>query len=62
LESHIKYCQSKGVKILLGVGASTTFIGFMNAKEARQFAQNLWKLFLGGAKEAEVEKLPRTFG
>eukprot|EP00111_Clytia_hemisphaerica_P016403 TCONS_00048560-protein len=62
MEQDIKYCQSKGVKIVLSIGGSTRFIGFGDAKKAKHFADMLWKLFLGGTKEAENELLPRTFG
>lgn len=58
----IRFCQSKGVKVLLNIGGSVRFIGFASRNESLRLARNVWKLFLGGKDQAQEENIPRTFG
>ena len=48
IASDIRYCQKKGVKILLDVGGiQETRVIFRTEKEAKEFAKQLWNAFLG---------------
>lgn len=45
----IKYCQSKGKAILLSMGGASGAYGFTSDSEAKQFADIVWNMFLGGS-------------
>ncbi|KAJ1659848.1 Chitinase 2 [Dispira simplex] len=44
----IKYCQSRGKKVLLSLGGAEGRYGFQDDQGAIKFAQLLWDMFLGG--------------
>lgn len=46
----IKYCQSKGIKILLSMGGATPAYGVATVKEGEDLADELWDTFGGGYK------------
>ena len=46
----IKYCQSKGIKILLSMGGATPAYGVATVKEGENLADELWDTFAGGYK------------
>jgi len=61
IEEGIRECQRLGKKVLIsiaGVGAAGTLFSVVNA---RQFAQNLYDLFLGGDRRTKELSL-RPFG
>ncbi|CAM9012907.1 unnamed protein product [Wickerhamomyces anomalus] len=47
----IKYCQSKGKKVLLSLGGAVGTYGFTNDQEAESFADVLWNMFLEGTSD-----------
>jgi len=58
IASHIRYCQNRGVKILLDIGGSKHFhIKIKSRAGAREFAKQIWNAFLGNTRYS-----PRTFG
>ncbi|KAI8645896.1 glycoside hydrolase superfamily [Parasitella parasitica] len=50
MEGDIKYCQSKGIKILLSMGGATPAYGIATVKEGEDLADELWDTFGGGYK------------
>ncbi|KAG2208845.1 hypothetical protein INT46_003626 [Mucor plumbeus] len=50
MEEDIKYCQSKGIKILLSMGGATPAYGVATVKEGENLADELWDTFAGGYK------------
>ncbi|KAL7318714.1 Chitinase 2 [Mucor circinelloides] len=50
MEQDIKYCQSKGIKILLSMGGATPAYGVATVKEGEDLADELWDTFGGGYK------------
>ncbi|CEP08376.1 hypothetical protein [Parasitella parasitica] len=50
MEEDIKYCQSKGIKILLSMGGATPAYGIATVKEGEDLADELWDTFGGGYK------------
>ena len=58
IASDIRYCQKKGVKILLDIGGVQEHkVVFRTEKEAQEFAKQLWNAFLGNTDYGY-----RTFG
>lgn len=55
IESQIKYCQGRGIKIFIDVRITT---GFETKEKAEEFATQLWSLFL----EGNYARKWRTFG
>jgi len=53
----IQTCQSLGVKTLMSLGGAVGTYTFNGNTQAREFAQTVWDMFLGGANDA----LPRPF-
>jgi chitinase len=49
LEADIKACQAKGKIITLSLGGATGGGSFSSDSQARQFADTIWNLFLGGS-------------
>ncbi|ORY02396.1 glycoside hydrolase, partial [Basidiobolus meristosporus CBS 931.73] len=45
----IKYCQSKGKKVIMSLGGAAGSYGFSNDADATKFAKTVWDLFLGGS-------------
>ncbi|KAK9695814.1 Chitinase 2 [Basidiobolus ranarum] len=45
----IKYCQSKGKKVIMSLGGATGSYGFSNDADATTFSKTVWDLFLGGS-------------
>ncbi|KAG0277260.1 Chitinase 1 [Linnemannia exigua] len=45
----VKMCQSKGKAVILSLGGAAGAYGFSDDAEARDFAHNIWNLFLGGS-------------
>ena len=54
----IKTCQSKGKITLLSMGGAASNGQFSSEAQARDFADLVWKMFLGGNDPA----IPRPFG
>ncbi|KAK9687388.1 Chitinase 2, partial [Basidiobolus ranarum] len=48
VEESIKFCQSRGKSVILSLGGAGGSYGFQNDDQARDFATQLWNLFLGG--------------
>ncbi|KAI9291885.1 glycoside hydrolase, partial [Neoconidiobolus thromboides FSU 785] len=44
----IKYCQSKGKKIILSLGGAIARTGFGSSAAASQFADTIWNMFMKG--------------
>ncbi|KAK9763475.1 Chitinase 2 [Basidiobolus ranarum] len=44
----IKFCQSRGKSIILSLGGAGGSYGFQDDNQARDFADQIWNLFLGG--------------
>ncbi|CAO3589663.1 unnamed protein product [Absidia cylindrospora] len=44
----IQFCQSKGKAITLSLGGATGGAGFQSDRQASDFADTIWNLFLGG--------------
>ncbi|KAJ1679921.1 Chitinase 2 [Spiromyces aspiralis] len=47
----IKYCQKQGKIVLLSLGGAAGSYGFASEDEARQFADKLWDMFMGGSAD-----------
>ncbi|KAK9717125.1 Chitinase 2 [Basidiobolus ranarum] len=45
----IKYCQSKGKKVIMSLGGAAGSYGFSNDADATKFSKTVWDLFLGGS-------------
>ncbi|KAK7285837.1 hypothetical protein RJT34_20619 [Clitoria ternatea] len=48
ISSDIKYCQAKGIKVMLSIGGGPGGYTLASSEEARQFATYLWNNFLRG--------------
>ncbi|XP_010251575.1 PREDICTED: hevamine-A-like [Nelumbo nucifera] len=48
LTEDIKYCQSKGIKVLLSIGGGIGTYTLKSAQDAKNVADYLWNNFLGG--------------
>ncbi|KAK7343720.1 hypothetical protein VNO77_12702 [Canavalia gladiata] len=46
--AEIKYCQSKGIKVLLSIGGGAGSYSLASPKDARNVSTFLWNTFLGG--------------
>ena len=58
IEKAIKNCQSKGIKILLGIRSERGSKWFTKKGDGIQFANRIWNLFLGGEESPRL----RPFG
>ncbi|RKP14911.1 glycoside hydrolase superfamily, partial [Piptocephalis cylindrospora] len=47
----IKFCQSQGVRIVLGLGGAAGSYGFSSDAEGEAFSHTIWDLFLGGSSQ-----------
>ena len=56
--SSIKKCQSRGKTIMLSMGGAGGKGEFKNEKAGREYADIIWKMFLGG----QDKSIPRPFG
>ncbi|MED6216785.1 hypothetical protein PIB30_011111 [Stylosanthes scabra] len=52
LSSEIKTCQSKGIKVFLSLGGSTSGYSLNSPDEATKLATYLWNNFLGGSSNS----------
>jgi chitinase len=48
LASDIQECQAKGKIVTLSIGGADSVVGFVSNSQAKQFADTIWDLFLGG--------------
>ncbi|KNC98750.1 uncharacterized protein SPPG_05731 [Spizellomyces punctatus DAOM BR117] len=46
--AHIKYCQGKGIKILISLGGASGAYSLSSPETANKVSQEMWDLFLGG--------------
>ena len=58
IASGIKTCQSKGKIVLLSMGGAASNGQFSSEQAGRDFADLLWKMFMGGSDPS----IPRPFG
>ncbi len=49
LASDIQECQAKGKIVTLSIGGAEGVVGFVSNSRAKQFADTIWDLFLGGS-------------
>jgi chitinase len=49
LASDIQKCQAKGKMVTLSIGGSYGVVGFVSKSQAKEFANAIWNLFLGGS-------------
>lgn len=49
LASDIHECQAKGKIVTLSIGGSYGVDGFVSNPQAKEFADTIWDLFLGGS-------------
>jgi len=50
LASDIQSCQAKGKIVTISIGGATGAVGLTSDAQAKQFADTIWNLFLGGSK------------
>lgn len=48
IEAGISECQRRGKQVLLSMGGASGSYGFSNDEQAKQYANTIWQLFLGG--------------
>src|SRR5260370_41248799 len=48
LASDIQECQAKGKIVTLSIGGADSVVGFVSYSQAKQFADPIWDIFLGG--------------
>jgi len=49
----IKACQAKGKLITLSLGGAAPNVTFSGDKQAKDFAETVWDLFLGGSSKTK---------
>jgi len=49
LASDIRTCQAKGKIVTLSIGGELSGISLVSDLQAKQFADTIWNLFLGGS-------------
>ncbi|KAN0120794.1 glycoside hydrolase family 18 protein [Russula decolorans] len=49
LASDIQECQAKGKIVTLSIGGADGVVGFVSNSQAKEFADTIWDLFLGGS-------------
>ena len=48
IEAGISECQRRGKQVLLSMGGASGSYGFSSDAQAKQYANTIWELFLGG--------------
>jgi len=51
LASDIQSCQAKGKIVTISIGGATGAVGLTSDAQAKQFADTIWNLFLGGSND-----------
>ncbi|PON58263.1 1,4-alpha-glucan-branching enzyme [Parasponia andersonii] len=57
ISNGVRYCQSRGIKVMLSIGGGTGSYSLASTSDAKDFAYYLWNSFLGG-KSSSLSQRP----